>query len=61
MAIQIKTIVVGSAKMNTEQLRRAVEETAQDMANKSWTLRAHGSRGGAMYCTFARKLPTRKG
>ena len=33
MAIQIKTIVVGSAKMNTEQLRRAVEVTAQDMAN----------------------------
>jgi hypothetical protein len=53
--ITIKTIVIGTNKMNTEQMRKAIEEVVQDMANQGWTLRAHGSRGGAMYATFAKK------
>lgn len=53
--VKIKTIVIGHNKMNTEQMRQAIEIAVQDMANEGWTLRAHGSRGGAMYATFARK------
>ena len=53
--VKIKTVAVGSDKLNQEQMRQAIEQETRNWVSKGWTLRAHGSRGGCMYLTFARK------
>lgn len=53
--IKIETITVGTEATPSEKLRKDIQDITQMRANDGWTLRAMGSRGGAMYLTFARK------
>jgi hypothetical protein len=43
-------------KLNTEQMRRAIQEEVQVWVDSGHTLRAMGSRGGVMYLVFAQKV-----
>lgn len=54
--IEIKAVIVGSQKTPSEALRRELEQNVQAHANEGWTLRAMTSRGGAVYCVFAKKV-----
>lgn len=53
--INIKCVTVGSGSMSRSKMRKEIEQAVQDRANEGWTLRAMGSRGGAMYLVFAEK------
>lgn len=42
--------------LNTAQMAEEIRRAVQHRANQGFTLRAMGSRGGAMYLVFAEKI-----
>jgi hypothetical protein len=54
--VKIKATIVGGRDTPSEALRLELEQHAQQMARDGWTLRAMTSRGGSIYCVFARKV-----
>lgn len=54
--INIKCVTVGSGSMRQGKMREEIEREVQKRADQGWTLRAMGSRGGAMYLVFAEKV-----
>lgn len=54
--VRIKTVVVGKERTSQPRMCELIEAKTQEMVDQGWTLRAHGSRGGGMYLTFAKKI-----